>query len=265
VHRIASLLTSSLPNKQTGTVQGLKPRARLSLSCWPASLGFAPLSPQDAYAKAVADADQAAVEAAAAAAQEASTGGASSGRSGKSNSRKSSSNSGGSGGGSSSSKAASSSSSSSSRSAPFKPAQAPLLGCVDIKGVLRCWDTRTWDLAACADVSRRPFRPDRHHTGSGSGEGSSSSAYGNVGSSNTKNNKNSNGGGDSSTGGGGASLHWMGPRRACVGDLLGGSISVLDVVSAEAVTDARELARDAVRVPQYSSCFSLFYFVFKRK
>jgi len=57
---------------------------------------------------------------------------------------------------------------------------------------------------------------------------------------------------DSGGGGGGASLHWLGPRRACVGELLGGSISVLDVVTAEAITDARRLARDAVSFPSFS-------------
>jgi len=254
VHRIASLLTSSLPNKQTGSAQGVKPRARLSLSSWPASLGFAPLSPQDAHAKAVADAEQAAAEAAAAAeeaAAAAATGAASSGRSGKSGKKNRSSSSTSSSGGSSGSRAAAS-----SRSVPVKPAHSPLFGCIDIRGVLRCWDTRTWDLAVCADVSNRPFRPDRHHTGSGSGENISSASSGGRGGANG--NDESSGGddgkgsSDSGGGGGGASLHWLGPRRACVGELLGGSISVLDVVTAEAITDARRLARDAVSFPSFS-------------
>ena len=53
VHRVAALLALS-PSGAADPREGPKPRARLALSAWPAALGFAPLSPQDSYAQAVA-------------------------------------------------------------------------------------------------------------------------------------------------------------------------------------------------------------------
>jgi hypothetical protein len=113
---------------------------------------------------------------------------------------------------------------------------------------LRCWDARTWELAACAHVGDRPFRPDRDHRGSGAGDDGGGSG-GEGGDSEAS----SSSGSSSDGGGGGASLQWVGPRRLCCGALLGGSVAVLDVVAAEAVADARDLARDAVR----DHCYAL--------